>query len=190
MTATFLSVQNVEAFSKDEMQRVEEEMTIYLESKIRQTDLLFKLAKPCEWCILLSQSGEEETTAFLNRLFSDMQNQELPLWNTPDTAMVASVAEIGNSQVAYKQLIASGKSGLTHSQKQDAWHIEYIPDFKKKEIETVKVSILEGNEIFSNVLTTSLQDLAVEHFDLDIKVFKDGYEFLESGFFILAIRIY
>lgn len=183
MTAIFLSVQNLEKFSKQDMKQVEEEITVYLETKIRQTDLLFKLSKPFEWCILLSQSGEEETIAFLNRLFSSMKNQEVPLLITSDIVMVASVAEIGNSKVEYKQLMESGKTSLTNSLKQDAWNIEYISDFKKKDIETVKVSILEGNEIFSNVLTASLKDLAIEHFNLDIKVFKDGYEFLESGFY-------
>lgn len=183
MTATFLSVQNVEAFSKEDTQQVEEDLTYYLETKIRQTDLLFKLAKPFEWCILLSQSGEEETTAFLGRLFSDMKNQEMPLLITYEPTMVASVAEIGNSQVAYEQLIESGKASLSYSLQQEAWHIEYIPDFKEKDTETVKVSILEENELFSNVLTASLEDLAIEHFNIDIKAFKDGYEFLESGFY-------
>lgn len=183
MTATFLSVQNVQAFSKEDRQQVEEELTLYLETKIRQTDLLFKLSKPFEWCILLSQSGEEETTAFLGRLFSDIKNQETPLLTAYDATMVASVAEIGNSKVAYEKLIESGNASLSNSLKQDAWHIEYISDFKEKETETVKVSILEENEIFSNVLIASLEDLAIEHFNIDIKAFKDGYEFLESGFF-------
>lgn len=183
MTATFLSVQNLNVLSKEDMQQVEEEITLYLQPKIRQTDLLFKLTKPLEWCILLSQSGEEETTAFLGRLFSDMKNSEVPLSIAFDVTMVASVAEIGNSKVEYEQLIESGRASLAHSLTQDAWGIEYIPIFKEKDIETVKVSILEENEIFSNVLTTSLEELAIEHFNLNVAVFKDGYEFLESDFF-------
>ncbi|WP_203248566.1 response regulator [Sporosarcina beigongshangi] len=183
MTATFLSVQNVEGFNNENMKQLEDEISLFLATKIRQTDLLFKLSKPFEWCVLLSQSGEEETIAFLERLFSDIKNLEVPLLITSDNAMVASVAEIGNGNVEYEQLMKVGKSSLTYTLKREAWNIEYIDDFKQKDIETVKVSILEENEIFSNVLKASLQELAIEHFNLEINVFKDGYEFLESSFF-------
>lgn len=183
MTAAFLTVQHVDEFSQEGGLQIEEEMTLYLESKIRQTDLLFKLSKPFEWCVLLTQSGEEETKAFLARLFSDVSTQENFLQKGFSICMAASVAEIGNSQVAYEQLIESGRASLSNSRQADDWHIEYIAEFKRKAEETVKVSILENNEIFSNVLHTSLEDLAIEYFNLEIKVFKDGYEFLESDFY-------
>jgi CheY-like chemotaxis protein len=183
MTATFLTVQNAESIRQEDIQQIEEEIILYVQTKLRRTDLLFKLANPFQWCVLLSQSGEVETTAFISRLFSGMKNQELPLLKTHDITLAASVAEIGNSKVTYEQLIESGKASLSYSAKKHTWNIEYISDFRKKEIETVKVSILEGNEIFSNVLCASLESLTIEHFVLDIKVFKDGYEFLESEFY-------
>lgn len=183
MTATFLSVKDLDGLSEEDMKEAEEALTLHLENQIRQTDLLFKLSNPFEWCILLSQSREEETIAFLNRLFSNMKDAKAFSTITANPIMVASVAEIGNSKVRYEELIEKGKASLSYAGKRDAWHIDYINDFKEKAIEAVKVSILEGNEIFSNALCASLEDLAIDHFQLDIKVFKDGYEFLESNFF-------
>lgn len=176
MTACFVAIQNLENIHKEAQQKTVKEFTEYLKTKIRQTDLLLKLEKTFEWCILLPQSGEEETKAFLGRLYSDMKKEN-------EMIIGASVAEIGNDKVTYEQLMEEGHASLLKSIKQGAWHIEYIADFKQKDAELVKVSILEENEIFSNVLKASLEGLAIDHFNLTVNVFKDGYAFLESGFY-------
>ena len=41
---------------------LEKDVTQFLQSKIRESDILVKLSSPSEWGIFLSPSGEEEAT--------------------------------------------------------------------------------------------------------------------------------
>ncbi|HHW38050.1 MAG TPA: response regulator [Bacillales bacterium] len=181
ISAIFLTVYDQSIFQEEDISHVEEEITLFLQSKIRQTDLLFKLSNRFEWCIILSQSGEDEANAFLQRLFLSVKNKAISLLY--DISFSASIAEIGNSDVSFEKLIASGREALAASLNQWEWHIEYIESHKERNMEKIKISILEENDIFRNVLQTTLEKLTVHHFQLDIKTFPDGYEFLHSEWF-------
>ncbi|WP_205179232.1 response regulator [Siminovitchia thermophila] len=178
ITAIVLSVFDQSIFAAEDLEYAEQEMTLFLQHEIRQTDLVFKLGVPFEWCIILAHSGEKEAEAFLERLQSRVQLKVIPLFNQYDAAFLASIAEIGNSDVELEDLIEHGRNALVHANKE--WQIVYVNHYKAKHLETVKISILEEDEIFRNVLKNSLEGLSLKHFEIEIETFSDGYLFLQS----------
>ncbi|MBD8005345.1 response regulator transcription factor [Bacillus norwichensis] len=155
----------------------EEDITVFLENKIRQSDVLCHFEAPFQWGLILSQSGEEEACAFLNRLFSDMSLQD-------DLSFSASIVEIGNSDAAFDKVVEKGRESLKLALQTGPGHIEYVKDFKKKSLVHLKLSILEENDILRNVIQTSLEDLKIDGFQLEIRTFQDGYDFLNSDWYL------
>lgn len=174
ITAVFLSA----AFKEEIFQQ--DDLTSYLGSKIRQTDFLFELIEPNNWCIILSQSGEEEAQAFLNRLFKDSKI-------VSTSTLYASVVEIGNNRADFEKLLEVGVGALKEViNRGGSFEVNYIQDFKEKDMEKIKISILEENEIFRRVLSSSLEKMNVDYFELEIKAFSDGYEFLKSDWYFTS----
>ncbi|HZG70459.1 MAG TPA: response regulator [Chondromyces sp.] len=182
-TVILLNIQSHEIFREEDFDRIEVEMTSYLQAQIRQTDILFKLPDSFEWCIMLAQSGEEEANAFLQRLFRTFKSENIPLFRPYNMSMSASIAEIGNDEVDFEEMLKNGRKALNRSVQIGNWHVEAISTYKGKKVEIIKVSILEENEIFKNVLLTTLKNLSIDHFQLDIKLFQDGFEFLQSDWY-------
>ncbi|MER2009208.1 response regulator [Psychrobacillus sp. BL-248-WT-3] len=171
ITAVFLSA----SFKRLGFQQ--EDLTSYLGSKIRKTDFLFELKEPHKWCIILSQSGEEEAQAFLNRLFADTNI-------VSSLTLSATIIEIGNNRVEFEELLEVGNRALDEVISTGSpFEVTYISQFKEKDIEKIKVSILEENEIFRNVLSSSMENMNVDMFELEIKAFSNGYDFLESNWY-------
>ena len=171
ITAVFLSA----SFKRLGFQQ--EDLTSYLGSKIRKTDFLFELKEPHKWCIILSQSGEEEAQAFLNRLFADTNI-------VSSLTLSATIIEIGNNRVEFEELLEVGNRAIDEVMSTGSpFEVTYISQFKEKDIEKIKVSILEENEIFRNVLSSSMENMNVDMFELEIKAFSNGYDFLESNWY-------
>ena len=171
ITAVFLSA----SFKRLGFQQ--EDLTSYLGSKIRKTDFLFELKEPHKWCIILSQSGEEEAQAFLNRLFADTNI-------VYSLTLSATIIEIGNNRVEFEELLEVGNRAIDEVISTGSpFEVTYISQFKEKDIEKIKVSILEENEIFRNVLSSSMENMNVDMFELEIKAFSNGYDFLESNWY-------
>lgn len=183
ITAIFLSLYNHADNGLSDIELVERDTTTFLQSKIRQTDVVFQLSERLRWCIFLSHSGEEEAKAFIRRLYFAVEKKEIPLFQRNDFAFSLSIAEIGNSNVEFDELLLRGQDSLESSLAIGAWHVESIEDFKLREKETVKISILEDNAIFRHVLFTAMENLAIENFHIEIQAFSDGYEFLESKWY-------
>lgn len=171
ITAVFLSA----SFKRLGFQQ--EDLTSYLGSKIRKTDFLFELKEPHKWCIILSQSGEEEAQAFLNRLFADTNI-------VSSLTLSATIIEIGNNRVEFEELLEVGNRAIDEVVSTGSpFEVTYISQFKEKDIEKIKVSILEENEIFRNVLSSSMENMNVDMFELEIKAFSNGYDFLASNWY-------
>ncbi|WP_051428328.1 response regulator transcription factor [Bacillus sp. J33] len=179
ITAVFLSFYADSMISIDK-EMIEEELTLYFNSKIRQTDILIKLSKPHQWCVILLQSKEEEANAFLKRLFHSIQNEQSTMFVSNQLALSASVIEIRSSSVEYEGFMRCGCESLENSIRLGDWQIEYVEDFKEIAVENIKVSILEQDEVFSRILSISLENLQLDRINLEIKSFQDGFEFLES----------
>ncbi len=161
-----------------------EEITAFLTNQTRKSDFVFKISNDPIWFMVLAQSGEREAAAFLRRLFRMVRTEGIPALNNQKLLFSASVAEIGNDEGTFEELIAVGALALKKSLSKGPEQIEYIASFKKRPSEKVRVSILEENAIYRDVLHRTLDNLDLGHFELEIKEFQDGYEFLESKWYL------
>ncbi len=161
-----------------------ENITVFLTNETRKSDFVFKFSNHPVWFLVLAQSGEREAAAFLRRLFGKAKTKGIPTLNNQKLLFSASVAEIGNDEGTFEELISAGALALKASLSKGPEKIEYIASFKKRPSEKVRVSILEENAIYRDVLYRTLDNLDLGHFELEIKEFQDGYEFLESKWYL------
>jgi CheY-like chemotaxis protein len=187
-TVIFFGPYDENHFKTVEQMYGEKKLEKYLQSKIRKEDLLFKLSKYFGWGVILSQSSEKEATAFIQRVFDDINTSGATLFPSYELELVSSVIEIGNDEAELEELVANGKQALNNAKKIGPGHIEYVVKHKERKVEEVKVSILDPDELFQDILKMALERIALSHFQLDIKVFQDGYEFLESKWFLSSHR--
>ncbi|MCF6409759.1 response regulator [Pseudalkalibacillus salsuginis] len=180
MTAIFLTVHSQTIFRKEDEDFIDQGITSYLVSKIRQTDVVVKLSKPYQWAVILSQSKEEEAKAFLERIFNDVKDSDDRLFLIYDLIFSSGVAEIGNGDVQFEDLLDKGQQALANSSRTGDWVIEYVIDYKEKNMEEVKVSIIEEDEILTNILTATLHNISSDQFQLLIRMFQEGEDFLQS----------
>lgn len=183
ITAVFLSVDDVTKIPKLFLKEAEKDVYSFIESKIRQSDFLFKMDGGFKWAIILTHSGEAEAEAFMNRLYNDAQNDVNPLFNQYDIALVSSIAEVRNVDFGFSDLINAGEVGMERALEQGSWSMDIIEDFNNKDIEKVKISILEKNDILRNTLRTSLENIFPDESVVEIRTFGDGLDFLESDWY-------
>lgn len=184
ITVVFLGLYNANEFDIDTLPEAEEIISDYLVNATRKSDFVFKFSGQSQWFIILTQTGEREAAAFLRRLFMSIKNNGIPSLENHEPLFSASVAEIGNDEGTFEELIADGISVLAESLSKGPAQIEYISTYKKRPLEKIRVSILEENPIFRNVLYRAIVNLDLDHFETEIKEFRDGYDFLESGWYL------
>lgn len=160
----------------------EEQISHYLLSKMRNTDIHFKLEDKLQWGILLTQNGEAEGKAFLNRLFQLVKNENSSLFNDASVSLQGIVVEIKNDQVLFADLIAT--QSTIFSRATEPWKIDIVTSFKEQPIKSVKVSIIEENAVFRDVLELTVHKMVLDHFKVEIQVFSDGYEFVKSDWYL------
>lgn len=152
----------------------------FLSQQIRNTDLIFHLPKKNGWVILMLNTGQEEATYFLKRIFQSIpplaseQETDLPM------GLSASIVEIANSTISYEEVLCAGEEALQLANVKGNKEIQIVERFKEPEIEQVKVSIIEDDKVMQSVLLTMLQRIEIDYFDLDIQTFHDGHQFLQS----------
>lgn len=176
MTAVFLAAYPVNG--EQPTPELEAVLDQFMIKNIRQTDVLIAVG-PFARCLFLSHTREAEAAAFLHRLLRVFEEEYKTL---PSLTFAVTMAEVKNRKVQYEDLITLGKEKLIEAKNRQK--IEIIDSFQEREIEKIKVSILESDPIFSNVLKTSLEQLSFPYFDMEIMQFSDGYEFLESEFIL------
>ncbi|MFT9818675.1 response regulator [Lysinibacillus sp. NPDC056185] len=171
MTAVFFKLANSPQGTDIERNQI----SAFLKSKIRKTDLLFQLADGVHWGVFFLQSSEVEVKAFLKRIFAILKQER----KFQQIALKASITEIRNNSVNFDTLLDKNKQKLADDE-QPTWSIEQVTDYSEQPTEQVKVSIIEQNAIFRKVLETTLNDLDISHFTLDVATYEDGYSFLQS----------
>lgn len=185
-TIIFINVYNENLTDRKKQIHADKDLENYLQLKIRETDILFNLTGESAWGIILPQSGEKEAEAFIQRIIENVKK------DTPNHALekrlVWAVAEIANPDVDYEELLAMGKQALHQSAEINPRNIEYVRNYKEKKAETVKVSILDSDELFIEVLASAIERTASSHFPIDLKTFKDGDEFINSKWYLSSHR--
>lgn len=171
ITAVFLKTANATQLNEN----VNDQVTSFLQSKIRKTDLLFQLSDGDHWGIFFLQSSDVEARAFLKRIFAILKAER----KFQQIALKASITEIRNNNVIFEELLNKNKQMLSGDE-QLTWCIAEVKDYCEQPTELVKVSIIEQNAIFRQVLESTLKQINIPYFSLDVKVYEDGYSFLQS----------
>ena len=148
------------------------QISAFLTSKIRKTDLLFRLTDGEHWGIFFLQSSEVEVKAFLKRIFAILKQER----EYQQITLKASITEIRNNSANFETLLDKNKRKLANDE-QPIWSIEQVTDYRVQPMEQVKVSIIEQNAIFRKVLETTFTHLDIPHFTLDVATYEDGYSF-------------
>lgn len=174
MTAVFFKLANSSQGTDIERNQVNHQISAFLKSKIRKTDLLFQLEDGMHWGIFFLQSSEVEVKAFLKRIFAILKQER----EYQQITLKASITEIRNNSVDFETLLKKNKQKLDGEQ--PTWSIEQVTDYSVQPTEQVKVSIIEQNPIFRKVLETTINHLDIPHFTLDVATYEDGYSFLQS----------
>jgi len=182
MTVVFLKATVTDPNQNNVIEELEEQIADFLVSEVRNTDMLFKLDGSLRWGILLTQNGEEEGNAFLNRIFQLVKNDYFPSEIDSTFTLQGIIVAVKNDQVTFEDL--KGKQFEVFNELSEPWEIEIVTSFKAQPLKRVKVSILEENAIFSEVLEMTVQKMVIDHFQLETKVFSDGYEFLQSDWYL------
>lgn len=154
---------------------IRNQMTTFLQLKIRKTDLLFQLADGEHWGIFFLQSSDVEAKAFLKRIFAILKEKK----EFNHIALKASITEIRNNNVNFETLITKNKQRLADNEL-STWAIVQVEDYREQPNEQVQVSIIEQNPIFRKVLESTLNQLDIPHFTLAVTAYEDGYSFLQS----------
>lgn len=171
ITAVFLKTANATQLNEN----VNDQVTSFLQSKIRKTDLLFQLSEGDHWGIFFLQSSDVEARAFLKRIFAILKAER----KFQQIALKASITEIRKNNVIFEELLNKNKQMLSGDE-QLTWSIAEVKDYCEQPTELVKVSIIEQNAIFRQVLESTLKQINIPYFSLDVKVYEDGYSFLQS----------
>lgn len=124
---------------------------------------------------LFLQSSDVEAKAFLKRIFAILKAER----KFQHIALKASITEIRNNNVIFEELLNKNKQMLSEDE-QLTWSIAEVKDYSEQPTELVKVSIIEQNAIFRQVLESTLNQIDIPHFTLDVKAYEDGYSFLQS----------
>jgi len=181
-TLTFISIeknmQDKQAMSHVELKKMNNKLSMFLVGKIRNSDILFNLGYENEFVVLLPNSQENEAKFFINRLFTAFK--EASTTNFEDCYLNAAVVQVENSKSTLEVIENVGRTALIQSMQKAPWTVEYVNDFIDKEIEVVKVSIIIGERVLSDIVVGLIERLNLENFVMDIKTFENGDEFLTS----------
>ncbi|MGE6258264.1 response regulator [Heyndrickxia sporothermodurans] len=158
-------------------------VSAYLKKQVRNSDIVFQLSNTKNWVILLSNSGEEEAKYFLKRIF-----EEIPIISTSkeeklQVYLTASIIEVANSKTKYEDVLSDGEESLNQAIEMGPLQMKILDSYKEPEIEEIKVSIIEVDEIVGGILYSLLERTAIEYFDLNIQLFQDGDQFLQSTWY-------
>lgn len=148
----------------------------FLLKKMRKNDTLFHINEDGYIGILLTQSGEREASAFLRRLLEQSKDEQFE-----KHGVIAHVTEVRNQEANFVQIIDEAVRYLREAS--ILGHIEVNAAYKQPPKELVKVSVIENNSVFREVLRAEVEKLQLQHFTLETQVFEDGQSFLQSTFY-------
>lgn len=152
----------------------------FIETKIRKSDILFPSANRYGWLLILSATGEAEAIAFLQRLF---ENGPLQITEQEQVLLSAGIIEIGNSEATYSELMEVGGELIFSAFEKEPFQYTINHQYKEREKEIIKVSILEEDEVIQQPLIAVMERVTGDQFHLKMNAFTDGATFLESNWY-------
>lgn len=182
-TLVFVSSNTINEYGVDCSKQALQEANLFLLQQTRSSDRLFQLPTENEWVFLLPQSTTEDAKYFLKRIFQIVPNVLIDSGEERQLQLSASIVEISQSKISFEEALYAGKEALYQALKNGPFSMQIVETYSEREVEKVKVSIIEDNNMMQNVLQTLLQRTAMDYFDLEIQTFDDGEQFLQSTWY-------
>ncbi|WP_217586101.1 response regulator transcription factor [Lentibacillus saliphilus] len=151
-----------------------EVFTDFLIEQIRDSDMLFLFPTEKVAVLLLPFSGEVEAAFAVERMKKNYATID------PYRHFYTAVVEIANSHAQYDDVWQNGMTALALCHSQPPFAIEAVDWHKEREIETIKVSIIEPDETTKMTLRILLERMSLSRFTLMIETYHDGHDFLTS----------
>lgn len=150
----------------------------YLQNKIRDTDIAFRFPIPHPYVVLLSNAHETDAEIFVKRILEGWRQVE------GINDLVCSILPVSSGQATCKEVLQVGRAALKEVPMSEK-NLPYVLDrkFASRERGQIKVSIIEEDSIITRVLSNLLERSVIDEVEIDLRVFHDGYEFLQSDWY-------
>ncbi|SDZ63696.1 diguanylate cyclase (GGDEF) domain-containing protein [Evansella caseinilytica] len=160
-------------------------MSDYIKCQVRDSDLAFRLDAEDEHAIILPNGGQTEAGYFIRRVLENIPPVAATTYDGEPLQffieLCASIVEINNADVTYREVLEKGKGGLQAAVFKGASTIETVNDFQEPTVEKIKVTIIVEDQVIRSVLVHLLQRLTLDYFELDVQTFFDGEALLASS---------
>lgn len=177
-TVLFLSI-NIE--EKDELNQNNKvtckRLGEYLSKQTRDTDKVFFLKSQNVFVVLLANSGEVETTAFIQRaLTQEVVNSQLE----ERINLNGVIVPIYNKNTTYQEVYEKSIGSLQEIVHEQSFVFPSISEFSNPSIEQIKASIIVEDETLENIFINMLHRVTLDSCEMDLQTFEDGEAFLNS----------
>lgn len=149
----------------------------HIQKVLREKDVLFTTEKQNEVGLLLPQSGSKEALGFLKRL------REAPVDSSTESeryTFQSSIIEIFNPELSLELALSLCRKSLTDSPLVNDDNVSIVESGFERPSLKVKVSILEGDRLFREILMMTMERILVPGIELQVRQFKDGLSLFET----------
>ena len=156
----------------------------FLHSQLRSSDFIFESKSQHFTLILLSFSGEYEASFFLKRMENGITDHFKNRGAQDDISLRTVTMEINNNLSTLEDILQTGittLASLVATPDDNAPLL--IPNFREREVEKIKVSIIENDPMILSILQNLMERTIVKYFYFEIQIFSDGLAFLESNWY-------
>lgn len=153
-----------------------EALYTFVASHCRNTDRVYRHESLRYVIAILPFSGTHEAQAFFERLIKGWSI----IMSNETNGLLATINEIANSRYSLDDVIQYNTEFLRQLPLQPTNIAYSIDRFAAKIRETIRVSILENDDIALSIIENSIQNVEIQHFDLQLQTFHDGNSFIES----------
>ena len=173
---------SVVTFRVPHMDKTDETLRVrlneFFNEQLRDSDLLASVADN-EWVFVLTNSGENEARAFVQRIFSNDLKEKLLI----DSIHFSVCITIINQNVTFNEVISDARKQLDLMLNTDQVNVTMSRTYATGEKEEVKISLIESHSTLLEVLERRLLSMENELFDVQLRTFEDGFEFLQSDWY-------
>lgn len=180
VTLIFINIKNIpHNLNAIDVKQNYEYMNQFLSETLRESDIMSKLPDYNGWIVLLPNAAELEGIYYLKRLNKVREEYSL----MKEIQWCASIVEIKNPLASFEEIYIDGINALKESLMEEAFSFRVVTKYQTPEIATLKVSIIENDQITNNIFYEMMKKIDVENFELTIRSFFDGQSFLDSSWY-------
>lgn len=148
-----------------------------LQKKLRENDVLFVTNHPNEIGILLPHSAKEEASGFLRRL-----RDSCDFFSSDATAAIfqTAIIEVYHPDLSVDRALTICRSSMSKDTQTNGLHIVNAQSGLERPVVSVKVSILDGDRLFRELLLMAVERIDVPGIKLQVREFEDGLSLSQS----------